>query len=38
MVLIGSACCGIQYLRHMMRDIRYLAGDQSAAEHIRTAE
>jgi len=38
MVLIGSACCGIQYLRHMARDIRYLAGDKGAAEHLRPIE
>jgi TRAP-type mannitol/chloroaromatic compound transport system permease small subunit len=38
MVVIGSVCCGIQYLRHMCRNIRYLSGDKSAAEHIRAGE
>ena len=38
MVLIGAACCGIQYLRQMWRDIRYLRGDQSAAEHLQPIE
>lgn len=33
-VVIGSVGCGIQYLRHMWRDIRYLSGDASAAEHV----
>jgi TRAP-type mannitol/chloroaromatic compound transport system permease small subunit len=38
MVLIGATCCGIQYLRHFWRDIRYLRGDLSAAEHLRPVE
>jgi TRAP-type mannitol/chloroaromatic compound transport system permease small subunit len=37
-VVIGSVACGIQYLRHMSRNIRYLSGDESAAEHIRAGE
>jgi len=38
MVVIGSACCGLQYLRHMARNIRFLAGDKSAAEVLRAEE
>jgi len=38
MVLIGGTCCGIQYLLHMWRDFRYLAGDKSAAEILRPTE
>jgi TRAP-type mannitol/chloroaromatic compound transport system permease small subunit len=37
MVLIGAACCGIQYLRRAWRDVRYLSGDLSAAEHLTPA-
>ena len=37
-VEIGAACCALQYLRHMWRDIRYLRGDLSAAEPALTSE
>ena len=37
-VLIGAACCGIQYLRHMWGNIRYLSGDTAAAEHLGLVE
>lgn len=38
MVLIGGVCCAIQYLRHMSRNIRVLAGDASAAQPRPIAE
>jgi len=37
-VMIGSICCGVQYLRQTWRDIRYLRGDVSAAEHVSQEE
>jgi TRAP-type mannitol/chloroaromatic compound transport system permease small subunit len=38
MVVVGAICCGLQYLRQMWRDIRYLRGDASAAEHVPVFE
>lgn len=37
MVLIGATCCGLQYLRHMWRNIRYLAGDTTAVDPHRVS-
>lgn len=38
LILIGSICCGLQYLRLVWRDIRYLCGNTSVAEHVSQEE
>jgi TRAP-type mannitol/chloroaromatic compound transport system permease small subunit len=35
MILIGATACGIQYLRSVWRNIRYLQGDRAAATDVR---
>lgn len=37
-VILGAACCAIQYLRRMWHDIRFVCGDASAAEPQRASE
>lgn len=32
LVIIGSVCCSVQYLRQTWRDLRYLGGDRTVAE------